>query len=222
MTAKVEWDSVAADAETATIPQKLLNTVVPLFNELADIEAKFNAATDIEAAVAEVIETATDEESAKLKKQIEQATALIAKHTAVLEENARKAVLANIDPEFDEAKYKARHNDLRNELKDKGKSIQGTFKILGYVESKLSPAGRESDWKGNTPEGELLLKVLDVPKLGTSAGSGTSTKTDPAVAEFNKAAKQWAKDQGMTVADKGALSKEVKEAYTKATGITAP
>jgi ribose 5-phosphate isomerase RpiB len=221
MTAQIEWDSVAADAETASIPQKLLNTVVPVYNELAAIEAKFNAATDIEAAVADQIENATDEESATLKAQIEKANALIAKNTAVLEENARKAVLENIDPEFDEAKYKARHNDLRNELKDKGNSIRGTFKILGYVTSELSPAGRESNFKGETPEGELLLKVLSVPKLGTDKDS-SGKKTDPAVVEFNKNAKAWAKEQGMQVADKGALSKEVKEAYSAATGIAIP
>lgn len=222
MATKIEWDSTAADAETASIPQKLLNTVVPLYNELAEIEAKFNAATDIEVAVADAIESATDEESVTLKAQIEKAKNLIAKNTATLEENARKAVLENIDPEFDEAKYKAAYNDKRNELVENGKSIRGTFKILGYVTSELSPAGRESNFKGETPEGELLLKVLSVPKLGADKADSSGKKTDPAVVEFNKAAKAWAKENGMTVADKGALSKEVKEAYSAASGVAIP
>ncbi len=222
MTQKIEWDEKAADAETASIPNKLLNTLVPTYNQLADLEAKYNAATDIDAAVADAIDTLDDEESKTLRKQLVQAQAMIEKNTAVLEERARAAVLANIDPEFDEAKYKAKHNDLRNSLKEDGKSILGTFEILGFVTSDLSTAGRKSNFKGVTPEGELLLTVLDVNKLGGRAESGTATKTDPAVVEFNKAAKAWAKENGMTVADKGALSKEVKEAYSKASGVAIP
>jgi hypothetical protein len=221
MNAKIEWDETAADAETASIPQKLLNTVVPLYNELADLEAKFNAATNIEAAVEDQIENSTDEESLKLKEQIEKAKNLIARHTATLEENARKAVLANIDPEFDEAKYKARHNDKRNELKEATKSILGTFELLNYVTSDVSPAGRKTNFKAHNPEGEILLKVLNVNPLGKETASGKST-ADPAVVEFNRAAKQWARENGKQVADKGALSKEVKEAYSAASGVPIP
>lgn len=215
MTERIEWDEKAADAETASIPVKLLNTLVPTYNALADLEAKYVAATDIESAVADAIESATDDESVKLRADIERAHKLIARNTAMLEESARKAVLANIDPEFDEAKYKAKHNDLRNSLKEDGKSILGTFEILGFVTSELSTAGRKSNFKGadEAGYGETLLKVLDVPKLGSERGSGESKKTDPAVAEFNKAAKAWAKENGMEVADKGALSKAVKDAY---------
>lgn len=215
MTEPIVWDEKAADAETASIPVKLLNTLVPTYNKLAELEAKYVAATDIDAAVEAQIASADDEESVKLRKQIEQAHAMIARNTAVLEENARKAVLANIDPEFDEAKYKAKHNDLRNSLKEDGKSILGTFEILGFVTSEVSTAGRKSNFKGvdEAGHGATLLKVLDVPKLGSERGSGESKKTDPAVAEFNKAAKAWAKENGMEVADKGALSKAVKDAY---------
>lgn len=222
MTTKIEWDEKAADAETASIPQKLLNTLVPTYNQLAEIEAKYNAATDIDAAVADAIETLDDEESKTLRKQLAQAQALIEKNTAVLEERARQAVLDNIDPDFDEAKYKAKHNDLRNSLKEDGKSILGTFEILGFVSSDLSTAGRKSNYKGNTPEGELLLTVLEIPKLGTGTEKASATKTDPAVVEFNKNAKAWAKENGMEVAEKGALSKAVKEAYSKATGVAIP
>lgn len=221
MTTPIEWNAEQANSESATLPQKLLNTLVPLHNELAAIEAKYNAATDIEAAVTEQIASTTDEESLKLKKQIEQANALIAKNTAQLEESARTAVLANIDPEFDEAKYVAKYNDVRNDLKKKGESILGTFDILNFVEAERTPTGRVSTWKGLTPEGEMLLKVLEIQKLGKSTGT-TAPKTDPAVVEFNKAAKAWAKEQGIPVADKGALSNDVKEKYAAASGTVIP
>jgi hypothetical protein len=220
MNAKIEWDTESASAETADLTTKLLNTVVPLYNELQDVEAKYQAANDAEGAVQAAIENATDEESVTLKAQIEKAQALIAHHTAALEEKARKTVMDSIDPEYDEAKVIARHNDLRNELRDKGTNIRGTFKILGFVSSEVSTAGRESNFKGENGAGELLLKVLSVPKLGKA--ESTSSKTDPAVAEFNKNAKAWAKENGMEVAEKGALSNAVKEAYTKATGIAQP
>lgn len=223
MTTKIDWDAQAADAETASIPNKLLNTLVPTYNELAELEAKYNAATDIEAAVADAIDNDNSEEAAKLKADIEKAHKLIARNTAMLEENARKAVLENIDPEFDELKYKAKHNDLRNSLKEDGKSILGTFGILGFVSQEVSETGAKGKFKANTPEGELLLKVLDVPKLGGRDTSGEGkTKTDPKVAEFNRNAKAWAKENGMEVAEKGALSKAVKEAYSKASGVAIP
>lgn len=223
MTTKIEWDETAADAETASIPNKLLNTLVPTYNQLAELEAKYNAATDIEAAVADAIDNDNSEESAKLKADIEKAHKLIARNTAMLEENARQAVLANIDPEFDEQKYRAKHNDLRNSLKEDGKSILGTFGILGFVSQAVSETGAKGKFTANTPEGELLLKVLDVPKLGGRESSGESrSKTDPAVAEFNRNAKAWAKENGMQVAEKGALSKDVKEAYSKATNTPIP
>lgn len=220
MTAKIEWDRETAASESADLTTKLLNAVVPLYNEAVEVEAKFQAANDAEGAVQAAIESADDEESLKLKKQIEQAENLIAKHKATLEENARKAVMDNIDPEYDEAKVIARHNDLRNAVKEKGNSIRDTFKMLGFISSEVSPAGRESNFKGETPEGELLLKVLSISKLGKTETTGA--KTDPAVSAFNKAAKEWAKENGYEVAEKGALSKAVKDAFTAATGTVAP
>src|SRR6059036_1313259 len=78
MTTKITWDEAAANAETASVPQKLLNTVVPLYNKLIDIENKINAASDVDAAVAVYLESPDlDEETLTLKKQIEQAKSLI-------------------------------------------------------------------------------------------------------------------------------------------------
>lgn len=224
MATKIEWDETAADAETASIPQKLLNTVVPTYNKLADIEAKYNAATDIDSAVEDEISNATDEESVKLRSDIEKAQKLIARNTAMLEESARKRVLDNIDPEFDEQKYRARHNDLRLALKEDAKNILGTFDLLGFVTQEKTETGGKGKLVAHTPEAELLLKVVNVAKLGGNerGGNSTTSKTDPAVAEFNRNAKAWAKEQGMEVAEKGALSKAVKEAYTQATGIANP
>lgn len=223
MTTKIEWDEKAADAETASIPQKLLNTLVPSYNELADIEAKYNAATNLDAAVEDAIANSNDEESLKLRGDIEKAQKLIARNQAMLEERARQAVLADIDPEFDEQKYRAKHNDLRRALAENAKNILGTFDLLGFVSQEKTETGGKGKLVANTPEAETLLTVLNVAKLGgRSSEGGTSTKTDPAVAEFNRNAKAWAKENGMEVAEKGALSKAVKEAYSKATGIAIP
>jgi hypothetical protein len=221
MTTKIDWDESAAESESASVGQKLLNQLVPSYNKLVDVVERYRAATDVDEAVAQAVENSTDEEVVKLREQIEKAKRLIEHNQAAIDERVRQQVIESIDPEFDEDKYRAEYNDLRASIKTDGDNIRGTFKILGYVSAEQSPAGRLSNWKGENEFGNILLQVLDIPKLDATTGGSTST-TDPAVKEFNKAAKEWARSQGMKVADKGALSTEVKEAYTKATGVEPP
>ena len=219
MNAKITWDTDAANTETATVGQKLLNHVVPLYNKLVDIATKFQAVTDLDAAAAEAVESMSDEESVTLREQLDKARKLIEHHEARLLEKARETLMADIDPEFDEAKVKAAYNDTKVELKKNLNNVRETFKLLGFVEAEVSPAGRESNWTAKTPDGETLVAVMDIPKLeGTKETGGASE----AVKEFNRAAKEWARKEGMKVADKGALSTEVKEAYSKASGVSIP
>lgn len=224
MNAKIEWDSAAASKEDASADVKLLNTVVPLYNELIDLAEKFQAANDLDSAVAEKAATSTDAEVVKWREEIEKAEKLIAHHNAAIDEKVRAELIKDIDPEFDKAKVTAAFNDKRSELKKNGTGIRDMFKLLNYVESEVSPAGRESNFKGKTPMGELLLKVLDVPKLeGEKATTGGASE---AVKEFNRNAKEWARTNKdlwtEPVADKGALSTALKEAYSKATNTPIP
>lgn len=219
MNAKIEWDTEAANTESATVGQKLLNHVVPLYNKLVDIATKFQAVTDLDAAAAEVAANSDDEESVTLRKQIEQATKLIEKNQAQLLAKARETLMADIDPEFDEAKVKAAYNDTKVELKKNLGNVRETFKLLGFVEAEVSPAGRESNWSAKTPDGETLVAVMDIPKLEGNKETGGASE---AVKEFNRAAKEWGRKNGFKVADKGALSTEVKEAYAKETGVEIP
>ena len=224
MTAKIEWDSAAASKEDATADVKLLNTVVPLYNELVELAEKFQAANDLDSAVAEKAASSTDSEVVEWRKQIEQAEKLIAANSAKIDEKVRAELIKEIDPEFDKAKVTAKFNDKRSELKKNGTGIRDMFKLLNYVESEVSPAGRESNFKGITESGKLLLKVLDVPKLeGEKVSSGGASE---AVKEFNRKAKEWArtnKDKWTEpVADKGALSTALKEAFSKDTNTPIP
>lgn len=218
--APVEWDAEAASKETADAGTKLLNTVVPLYNKLIGIIGKYKAATDIDSAVESAVATSTDSDVVAWRTDIEKANKLIEARTAQINDKVRTALMAEIDPEFDKAKVIAAYNDTRSELKKNGTSVRDVFKLLSFVTSELSPAGRESNFKGLNPQGELLLKVLDVPKLEGAVSTGG---TSDAVKEFNRAAKEWARNTGgFKVADKGALSTEVKEAYSKATGTPIP
>jgi dihydroneopterin aldolase len=219
MTAKIEWDTEAANTESASVGSKLLNHVVPLYNKLVDIATKFQAVTDLDAAAADAVQNMDDEESVTYREQIEKARKLIEHHEAALLEKARKTLMADIDPDFDEAKVKAAYNDTKVELKKNLANVRETFKLLGFVDAELSPAGRESNWTAKTPDGETLISVMDIPKLeGTKETGGASE----AVKEFNREAKEWGRKNGFKVADKGALSTEVKEAYSKATGKDIP
>lgn len=220
MNTKIEWDEATASAEDASVDQKLLNHVVPLYNKLLDVVQKFQAVTDLDTAVEEFGNTSTDEEIVKYRDQIEKANALIARNQAAISEKARAALMADIDPEFDEAKVKAAYNDTKVELKKNLTNVRDTFKLLGYVTAEVSPAGRESNWSAKNAAGELLLQVTDIPKLeGVKETAGGASE---AVKQFNRDAKEWARKQNIKVADKGALSTEVKEGYSKATGIAIP
>lgn len=219
MNAKIEWDTEAANTESATVGQKLLNHVVPLYNKLVEVATKFQAVTDLDAAAKDAVETMDDEESVTLREQMDKARKLLAHHEARLLEKARETLMADIDPEFDEAKVKAAYNDTKVELKKNLANVRETFKLLGFVEAEVSPAGRESNWTAKTSDGETLIAVMDIPKLeGTKDSGGASD----AVKEFNRAAKEWGRKNGFKVADKGALSTEVKEAYAKAEGVEIP
>ena len=220
MNAKIEWDETTAADESASVDQKLLNHVVPLYNKLVDVVSKFQAVTDLDAAVEEFGNTSTDEEIVKYRDQIEKANALIERNRAAIAEKAREALMSEIDPEFDEAKVKAEYNDTKVELKKNLTNVRDTFKLLGFVNAEVSPAGRESNWTANNESGETLLKAMDIPRLeGVKESAGGASE---AVKQFNRDAKEWARKQGMKVADKGALSTEVKEGYSKATGIAIP
>lgn len=220
MNTRIDWDSTTASAEDASVDQKLLNHVVPLYNKLVDVVQKFQAVTDLDAAVEEFGNTSTDEEIVKYREQIEKAQALIERNQAAISEKARAALMADIDPEFDEAKVKAEYNDTKVELKKNLTNVRDTFKLLGYVSAEVSPAGRESNWTAKNDSGKLLLQVTDIPRLeGAKEAAGGASE---AVKQFNRDAKEWARKQGMKVADKGALSTEVKEGYSKATGIAIP
>lgn len=220
MNAKIEWDETTASAEDASVDQKLLNHVVPLYNKLVDVVSKFQAVTDLDTAVEEFGNSSTDEEIVKYRDQIAKAEALIERNRAAISEKARAALMADIDPEFDEAKVKAEYNDTKVELKKNLTNVRDTFKLLGYVSAEVSPAGRESNWTAKNEAGEMLLKVTDIPRLeGVKESAGGASE---AVKEFNRNAKEWARSQGLKVADKGALSTEVKEGYAKAKGISIP
>lgn len=219
MNAKINWDTEAANTESASVGQKLLNHVVPLYNKLVDISTKFQAVTDLDAAATEAVANLNDEESVTWREQIEKARKLIDHHEAALLAKARESLMADIDPEFDEAKVKAAYNDTKVELKKNLGNVRETFKLLGFVEAEVSPAGRESNWTAKTPDGETLIQVMEIPKLEGSKETGGASE---AVKEFNKQAKEWGRKNGFKVADKGALSTEVKEAYAKATGVEIP
>ena len=213
MTSKIEWDSAAASAEDAPVGPKLLNQVVPKYNELLDIVEKYNAATDVDEAVKSWT-PAEGSEEAKLAKQIEQAEALIAKNKAIIAEAARKAVISSIDPDFDEAKVKAAYKDVRNELRTSVNAIRETFDMLGFVEYEISPAGRKTNYKGTNEHGELLVQLLDIPSIREGGKSG-GTVDDAAKAE-RKAAKDWGRANGWEVKDKGQISSDLLNAYREA------
>lgn len=204
------WDEQAAGAEDAAVGPKLLNQVIPLFKKINAVADTYKAATDVDEAVKEYT-FPEDSEEAKLAKQIEQAKALIAKNEAIIAESARKAVIASIDPNFDEMKVKASFKDTRNELRSKLTSIRDTFEMLGYVDYDISPAGRKTNYTGTNEYGTILVSLFDLPSI-ERGGKATGTVDEAAKAE-RKAAKAWGKENGWTVADKGQISKELLEAY---------
>lgn len=206
-----QWDSAKAGAEDAPVGPKLLNQVVPLFKSLGELAETFNAATDVDEAVKNY-KFAEDSEEAKLAKQVEQAKALIAKNEAILAERARAAVIANVAPDFDEAKVKAEFKDTKTELRTKLTSIRDTFEMLGYVEYDISPAGRKTNYRGTNTYGDVLVHLFEYPSIDGGA-KATGGKVDEEAKAERKAAKQWGKENGWEVADKGQISKDLLNAY---------
>jgi hypothetical protein len=211
------WSEVAED-ENAPAAPKLLAPVMLLADKANDLRTKYLSMTDIDSAVESYLDTAEDEELKTLRKQIEQAEKLIAKNKAAMEEKARKAVTADIDPDFDEQKSRAAYNDLIVAIKTQyNDGLRSIFKTLGHLKADVSESGRETNWRAASGYGQLLLNAYKLPKLEKAGetSSSTSGKTDPAVTAWNKAAKDWGRKNGFAVKDKGALSLELKEAYQK-------
>lgn len=204
------WDEEKAGAEDAAVGPKLLNQVVPVFKELVAVADKYRAATDVDEAV-KAYTFPEGSEEATLALQIEQAKALIAKNTAILDEAARKAVIANVDPNFDEQKVKAAFKDTRNDFRARFNSIRDTFEMLGYVEYDLSPAGRKTNYRGTNEYGSVLVALSDIPSI--ERGGSSNSPVDEAAKKERKDAKEWGKENGWEVADKGQISKDLLEAY---------
>lgn len=210
-----DWAAVIED-ETAPAAPKLIAPIMLLANEANELRTKYLSMTDIDSAVESYLESTDDKEVSELRKQVEQAKKLIAKNEAMMEEKARKAVTSEIDPDFDEQKARAAYNDKTSAIKTAyNEGTRNIFKMLGHLKSDVSPTGRETNWQATSGYGQLLLNAYRLPKLDKGDDSSTASKTDPAVTAWNKAAKEWGRNNGFTVKDKGALSLELKEAYQK-------
>lgn len=210
-----DWTAVIAD-ENAPAAPKLIAPIMLLANEANQLRTKYLQMTDIDAAVESYIESTDDAEFKELRKQVEQAKKLIAKNEALMEEKAKAAVTSSIDPEFDEQKARAAYNDKTAAIKTAyNEGTRNVFKALGHLTADVSPTGRETNWRATSGYGQLLLNAYRLPKLDKGEDGGSTSKTDPAVTAWNKAAKEWGRNNGFTVKDKGALSLELKEAYQK-------
>lgn len=208
------WEEVAND-ESAPAAPKLLAPIMLMASEASELRTKFLSMTDTDSAVESYLESTDDKEIAEWRKQVEQAQKLIAKNTALMEEKAKKAVTSELDPNFDEAKARASYNDKLAAIKTAyNEGTRNIFKMLGHLTADVSPTGRETNWRATSGYGQLLLNAYRMPRLDKES-TGSSSTTDPAVTAWNKAAKEWARNNGFTVKDKGALSLEVKEAYQK-------
>src|SRR5215217_235491 len=209
------WEEVIKD-ESAPAAPKLIAPIMIQFQEANELRTKYLSMTDVDSAVDSYLENTEDKEISDWRKQVEQAKKLIAKNEALMAEKAKKAVTSEIDPEFDEQKARASYNDKLSSIKTAyNEGTRNIFKMLGHLTADTSPTGRETNWRATSGYGQLLLNAYRLPKLDKDDSTSTSGKTDPAVTAWNKAAKEWGKNNGFTVKDKGALSLELKEAYQK-------
>jgi len=210
-----DWQAVIGD-EDASAKLALLAPIMILASEANGLRTKYLQMTDIDSAVENYIETTEDKEVADLRKQVEQANKLIAKNQALMEEKARAAVTSSIDPNFDEQKARASYNDKLAAIKSAyNDGVRSFFKNLGHLTADVSPTGRETNWRPTSGYGQLLLNAYRLPKLDKDDKVSASSTTDPAVTAWNKAAKEWGRNNGFTVKDKGALALDLKEAYAK-------
>lgn len=210
------WEEVIAD-ENAPAAPKLIAPIMLLANKANELRTKYLSMTDIDSAVESFVESTDDKEIAQWRKEMEQARKLLAKNEALIAEKAKKEVSAKLDPDFDEQKARAAYNDTMSAIKTAyNEGTRNIFKMLGHLTADVSPTGRETNWRATSGYGQLLLNAYRLPKLDKDDKSeSNSSKADPAVTAWNKAAKEWGKANGFTVKDKGALALDLKEAYAK-------
>lgn len=210
-----DWDAVIKD-ETAPAAPKLLAPIMLLANSANELRTKYLSMTDVDSAVEAYVSSTDDKEIAQWQKEIAQAHKLIAQREALIAEKAKKAVTSELDPDFDEQKARASYNDKLSAIKTAyNEGTRSIFKMLGHLTADVSPTGRETNWRATSGYGQLLLNAYRLPKLDKEDSVSSTGKTDPAVTAWNKAAKEWGRNNGFTVKDKGALSLELKEAYQK-------
>lgn len=145
---------------------------------------------------------ATETEIAKLQAEIEAKRTELGRQVDALNEAAREEMNANLDAE---ARIKAKAD--REKVGTAITTYVRTFKV------------EMPDWDEHESVNEWLT---DITKTVNGAGRFTSANTDPRNAAYNARVREWAKNNGVKVSERGRIADATYLAYVNATGDRKP
>lgn len=210
MTDKVDVSQI----DSTTVGGVLLSKVAPDYNEFVDDVAKFRAATDVDSEVDSVVaDAADDSEIGKLRDNVAKAEKFLKDSKAELARLATEAATKELDPNFDVDKTRARIRDTRNEIRSKVNGFLTAFMAIGSVTEEVNDRGRVTGYTANDTDGEILLQMKDLPRIGKNS-TGSPSNTD---ANKNREVREWGRNNGWPeLANRGAIPHEVLSAYADA------
>lgn len=145
---------------------------------------------------------ATEAEIAELQAQIEAKRGELGRQVDALNNAAREEMNANLDTE---ARIKAKAD--REKVGTAITTYVRTFKV------------EMPDWDEHESVREWLT---DINKTVNGAGRFTSANTDPRNAAYNARVREWAKNNGVKVSERGRIADATYLAYVNATGDRKP
>lgn len=187
---------------------ELVEHVRGLFQNVTARRAKYVAATDVDSALEDIIDSEPQNtEMGTLISKLDAARRFIAENDPVVNEWARNKAMEQNSADFDEQKERADYNEAQKDLKDKISSIVTVMVTMNEFDDEGEPL----------TDGAAVIRELEnkipsrINKPGGGAGSTNSGGDSEAAA-----IREWAKRNGVDVSARGRISQDVRDAYKAA------
>lgn len=207
-------ETTATESLRPSVYGELVEHVRGLFQNVTARRAKYVAATDVDSALEDIIDSEPqDTEMGTLISKLDAARRFIAENDPVVNDWARAKAMEQNSADFDEQKERADYNEAQKNLKEMLSSVVTVMITMNEFDEEGEPL----------TDGAAVIRELEskVPSRINKPGGGSGSTNSGGGDSEAAAIREWAKRNGVEVSQRGRISQEVRDAY-KASQNSAP